>query len=186
MKILIGISGASGAIYGIRLLQVLQEAGHHTELIVSPWAEKIIAQETDYTPEKVKTLASAVHDYHDMSAPPASGSNKLDAAAIVPCSMKTLASIAHGYVDNLMGRTADVMLKERKKIIIVPRETPLNLIHIENMRHLLLAGAVLLPPMPSFYHYPENIDDIINHTVGKILDVLNIEHELFLRWRGLN
>jgi 4-hydroxy-3-polyprenylbenzoate decarboxylase len=182
LNIVVGITGASGAIYGIRLLEILSEKKHKIDLVVSPWAKKTIQFETDYSLEEVLSLADTVHDYHDLAASIASGSHRVDATVIAPCSMKSLAAIAHGYADNLISRAADVALKEKRKLILVPRETPLNLIHLENMRLAVAAGAVLLPPMPSFYHRPESIDDIVNQTVGKILDMLDIPHELFRRW----
>lgn len=182
MKIVVGITGASGAIYGIRLLEILSQKKHRIDLIVSPWAERTIHIETNYPLAKVVALADNVYRFEDLAAPVASGSHRVDATVIAPCSMKTLAAIAHGYTDNLIGRVADVALKEKRKLILIPRETPLNLIHLENMRLTAAAGAVLLPPMPSFYHNPQSIDDLIDQTVGKVLDLLDIPHELFQRW----
>lgn len=182
MNIVIGITGATGAIYGIRLLEVLRTLGHHTELIISPWAEKTIEIETTWSLKDVKSLSDVVHDYHNMAASVSSGSYPIDAMVISPCSMKTLASIAHGYCDNLISRAGDVALKERRKLILMTRETPLNLIHLENMRMASMAGAILLPPMPSFYHQPKSVEAIIDQTVGKVLDMLCISHQLFKRW----
>ncbi|MFZ5945825.1 MAG: UbiX family flavin prenyltransferase [Bacillota bacterium] len=181
-RIVVCLTGASGVIYGIRLLEFLSKENFETHLVISPWAEKNISIETNYTLEEISTLANRVHDYKDLSAPIASGSFPLYATVIVPCSMKTLSSIAHGYTDNLINRAADIALKERRKLVIVPRETPLNYIHLDNMLKLTVAGAAILPPMPSFYHMPKTIDDIINQTVGKVLDILDIPHDLFQRW----
>ncbi|WP_366922526.1 UbiX family flavin prenyltransferase [Metallumcola ferriviriculae] len=186
MKIVLGITGASGAMYGIRLLEVLQQKGHDIELIISPWAEKTIHFETDYTLADIRPLAAKVYNFDNLAAAVSSGSYHVDATVIAPCSMKTLAAIAHGYTDNLISRTADVALKEKRKLILVPRETPLNVIHLENMKIIAAAGGILLPPMPSFYHMPKTIDDIINQTIGKILDCLNISHNLFDRWGETN
>jgi 4-hydroxy-3-polyprenylbenzoate decarboxylase len=186
MRLVVGITGATGAIYGIRLLEVLTKMGHQTELVISSWGKKTIELETRYSLPQVISLADTYHENHNLAASIASGSYKVDGTVIAPCSMKTLASIARGYSENLISRAGDVALKERRKLILVPRETPLNLIHLENMRLAAMAGAILLPPVPSFYQRPKTLDDIINQTVGKILDSLNIPHELYRRWTGEN
>jgi 4-hydroxy-3-polyprenylbenzoate decarboxylase len=182
MKIIVAISGATGPIYGIRLLEVLRQLGVETHLIVSEWAEKTIAVETSCSLQQVKELASYVHAPSNQAAIVSSGSFRTDGMVIVPCSMKTLASISHGYADNLIARAADVVLKERRKLVLVPRETPLSEIHLENMLRLARMGAVVLPPMPAFYTKPETVDDIVLHTVARILDQLGLEHEVSKRW----
>ncbi len=182
MKIVVGISGATGPIYGIRLLEVLKDFGVETHLILSQWAEKTIAVETDYSVDDVKKLASHVYASSNQAAIISSGSFRTDGMAIVPCSMKTLAAISHGYSDNLLSRAADVILKERRKLVIVPRETPLSEIHLENMLKLARMGAVILPPMPAFYNKPASIDDLVNHSVSRILDQFGIENALSKRW----
>lgn len=182
-KIVIGVSGASGIIYGIRLLEILHSINIQTYLIISEWAKKNIEIETDKTLEYVKSLSSVNYDNFKLDASVSSGSFLHDGMVIVPCSMKSLSSIANGYDDTLISRAASVTLKESRKLIIVPRETPLSRIHLENMIKLQEAGAIILPAMPGFYHNPSSIDEIIDHLVGKILDQLKIEHDLFKRWK---
>jgi len=182
-KIVIGFSGASGIIYGIRLLEILHSINIQTYLIISEWAKKNIEIETDKSLEYVKSLSSVNYDNFKLDASVSSGSFLHDGMVIVPCSMKSLSSIANGYDDTLISRAASVTLKESRKLIIVPRETPLSRIHLENMIKLQEAGAIILPAMPGFYHNPSTIDEIINHLVGKILDQLKIEHDLFKRWK---
>lgn len=182
-KIVIGFSGASGIIYGIRLIEVLHSINIETYLIISEWAKKNIDIETDKTLEYVKSLSSVNYDNFRLDASVSSGSFLHDGMVIVPCSMKSLSSIANGYDDTLISRAASVTLKESRKLIIVPRETPLSRIHLENMIKLQQAGAIILPAMPGFYHNPSTIEEIVDHLVGKILDQLNIKHELFKRWK---
>ena len=182
-KIVIGFSGASGIIYGIRLLEILNSINIQTYLIISEWAKKNIEIETDKTLEYVKSLSSVNYDNFKLDASVSSGSFLHDGMVIVPCSMKSLSSIANGYDDTLISRAASVTLKESRKLIIVPRETPLSRIHLENMIKLQEAGAIILPAMPGFYHKPSTIEEIIDHLVGKILDQLNIKHGLFKRWK---
>lgn len=182
MKIVVGISGATGPIYGIRLLEVLKELGVETHLVMSAWAEKTIAIETSYSIQQVKELASHVYPPTNQAAIISSGSFRTDGMAIVPCSMKTLAAVSHGYSDNLVARAADVILKERRRLVMVPRETPLSEIHLENMLRLTRMGAVMLPPMPAFYNKPESVDDIVNHTVARILDQFGIDNGVSKRW----
>lgn len=182
-KIVIGFSGASGIIYGIRLLEILHSTNIQTYLIISEWAKKNIEIETDKTLEYVKALSSVNYDNFKLDASVSSGSFLHDGMVIVPCSMKSLSSIANGYDDTLISRAASVTLKESRKLIIVPRETPLSRIHLENMVKLQEAGAIILPAMPGFYHKPSTIEEIIDHLVGKILDQLNIKHDLFKRWK---
>ena len=182
-KIVIGFSGASGIIYGIRLLEILHSINIQTYLIISEWAKKNIEIETDKTLEYVKSLSSVNYDNFRLDASVSSGSFLHAGMVIVPCSMKSLSSIANGYDDTLISRAASVTLKESRKLIIVPRETPLSRIHLENMVKLQEAGAIILPAMPGFYHKPSTIEEIIDHLVGKILDQLNIKHDLFKRWK---
>ncbi len=178
------ITGASGVIYGIRLMEVLANKNVETYLIMSETAKKIISIETDQDPSYIESLATRVFLNTDMTAPIASGSFKFDAMVIVPCSMKTLGMIANGIADNLITRAADVAIKEGRKLILVPRETPLNAIHLENMLKLARLGVVILPACPGFYHEPERIMDLVDFIVGKILDQLGIEHSLYKRWSG--
>ena len=182
-KIVIGFSGASGIIYGIRLLEVLHSINIRTYLIISEWAKKNIVIETHKTLEYVKSLSSVNYDNSKLDASVSSGSFLHDGMVIVPCSMKSLSSIANGYDDTLISRAASVTLKESRKLILVPRETPLSRIHLENMIKVQEAGAIILPAMPGFYHNPSSIDQIVDHLVGKILDQLKIKHELFKRWK---
>jgi len=182
-RIIVAMTGATGAIYGIRLLEALQECpGVETHLILSSWAEKTIELETAYTVEAVGKMANICHDLRNLGAPVASGSFQTSGMVVIPCSMKTLAAIAHGLAENLIIRTADVMLKERKKLILVPRETPLSSIHLENMLAVTRAGACLVPPMPAFYNHPATIDDLVNHLVGRIMDQLGLPNNLARRW----
>jgi flavin prenyltransferase len=182
-RIVIGFSGASGIIYGIRLLEILHSINIQTYLIISEWAKKNIEIETDKNLEYVKSLSSINYENFKLDASVSSGSFLHDGMVIVPCSMKSLSSIANGYDDTLISRAASVTLKESRKLILVPRETPLSRIHLENMIKLQDAGAIILPAMPGFYHKPSTIDEIVDHLVGKILDQLKIKHDLFTRWK---
>jgi flavin prenyltransferase len=182
-RIVIGFSGASGIIYGIRLLEVLHSINIQTYLIISEWAKKNIEIETDKNLEYVKSLSSINYENFKLDASISSGSFLHDGMVIVPCSMKSLSSIANGYDDTLISRAASVTLKESRKLILVPRETPLSRIHLENMIKLHDAGAIILPAMPGFYHRPSTIDEIVDHLVGKILDQLKIKHDIFTRWK---
>lgn len=187
MRIVVGISGSTGAIYGIRLLQVLhQHPDIETHLVMSDPARKTIALETEYTVAQVEELAAQVHPIDDIAASIASGSFKTTGMAVVPCSIKTLSAIANSYNDNLLVRAADVTLKERRRLVLVARETPLHLGHLRSMVQVTEMGAILAPPMPAFYSKPKNIDDIVNQTVGRVLDLLGVEHtDLFKRWTGV-
>ncbi|SHE62865.1 4-hydroxy-3-polyprenylbenzoate decarboxylase [Desulfofundulus australicus DSM 11792] len=182
MRIVVGITGASGAIYGITLLEQLKFLGIETHLILSPWAAKTIALETRWTPEEVMALASHSYTASDLSAPLASGSFLHRGMVIAPCSMKTLASIAWGYSDNLITRAADVTIKEKRPLILLTRETPLNAIHLENMLKLARLGVFIMPPVPSFYQHPQTIEELILQTTGRVLDLLGIENNLVKRW----
>lgn len=183
MKLIIAVSGASGIIYSIRLLEVLRRLRVEIHLIVSEWAICNLHYETDKSMEELKALATVTYSNKQLDAPLASGSFISDGMIVVPCSMKSLSAIAHGYSDSLLVRAADVMLKERRKLILVPRETPLNRIHLNNMLLADQAGAVIMPPMPSFYNCPQTVDDIINHTVSRILDHFGLESGLAKRWK---
>ncbi|HEV8660600.1 MAG TPA: UbiX family flavin prenyltransferase [Thermoanaerobaculia bacterium] len=184
VRIVVGLAGSSSPIYGIRTLEVLKAAGVETHLVVSDGAKRTIPIEARRTVEDIQKLATAVYDNHDLAAAISSGSFFTDGMIVAPCSMKTLAAIAHSFSDDLLVRAADVTLKERRKLVLVPRETPLHLGHLRNMMRAAEIGAVILPPMPAFYHEPKTVDDIINQTIGKILDQFRIEHSLFKRWSG--
>ena len=184
-RIIVGISGASGVIYAVKLLQVLQPLPNvETHLIISTSATLTIGLETDYTSADVAALADKTYRFKDIAASIASGSFKTDAMIVVPCSMKTLAGIAYSFSDNLLLRAADVTLKDRRKLLIVPRETPLHLGHLRTMVALTEMGAIIAPAMPAFYHKPKTIDDIVTQTVNRLLDLLDIElpTDLFKRW----
>ena len=182
----VGISGATGCIYGIRLLEALRALGQETELILSDWgAETIRLEYENFTfPEAVKALADRVYDNRNMAAQAASGSSCADAMVIAPCSMKTLAGIAMGYDDSLLVRAADVMLKERRRLILLTRETPLNLSHIRNMETVTLMGGIILPPVPAFYSRPQTVDDIVDQTVSRTLRLLGLDGGERFRWNG--
>lgn len=186
-RIIVGISGASGVIYAIRLLELLQQLSDiETHLVMSTAAAQTIGLETNYTPVQVEALATVTYRFRDIAAPISSGSFKTAGMIVIPCSMKTLAGIAYSFSDNLLLRAADVVLKDRRRLIIVPRETPLHLGHLRMMVQVAEMGAVLVPPMPAFYHRPETLNDIINQTVNRVLDLMDIElpQDLFTRWRG--
>lgn len=182
-RIVVGLSGASGVIYGIRLLQHLREMpGVETHLIISDGAAINIAIETSYRLEEVKALADVVYSNDNLAASLASGSVRTDGMVIAPCSIKTLSGVANSYADNLLVRVADVMLKEQRKLILLVREAPLHKGHLELMTRCADYGALIYPPVPAFYHEPTSINDLIDQTLGKVLDHLQIEHQLFRRW----
>lgn len=185
-RIIVGISGSSAPIYGIYTLRALHAVPDvETHLVLSEGAHVSIKHEAPEWPvSEIEALADVVHDPRNMAASVSSGSFKTDGMVVAPCSMKTLAAIAHSYSDNLIARAADVCLKERRRLVIVPRETPLHRGHLVNMLAATDMGALVLPPMPGFYSKPQSIDDIVNHTVGKVLDALEIENDLFKRWQG--
>ncbi|GAF18537.1 3-polyprenyl-4-hydroxybenzoate carboxy-lyase UbiX [Bacillus sp. JCM 19046] len=185
MKVIVGITGATGAPFGIKLLEVLQNSQVETHLVLSKWAAVTIAHETDYTIKDVQALADYSYSFDDQSARISSGSMRMDAMIIAPCSMKTLASIRNGIADNLIARAADVMLKERKPLVLMTRETPLNTIHLENMTDLSRMGVTIFPPVPAFYNQPETLEDMVNHLVYRVLDQIGIEHPDAQRWDGL-
>ncbi|MDF2530944.1 MAG: UbiX family flavin prenyltransferase [Clostridia bacterium] len=187
-KYIVGITGASGSIYGIRLIEELLKNRNEVHIIITDSGKKVLKYETDYTVEllikHLEEFGSSIkaHDIDDLFAATASGSFKTDGMIILPCSMSTLGEIANGMSKNLLGRSADVCLKERRKLIVVPRETPLNTIHLKNMLSLSEAGAVILPAMPGFYHKPGTIEEVIDFVVGKVMDSLGIENNLFRKW----
>lgn len=181
-KIIVGITGATGAIYGIRLLEALREYGIESHLIISDWAKKTIQLETDYSIEEVNHLASFTYNSTNQAALISSGSFVTDGMIIAPCSMKSLASISYGLADNLISRAADVVLKEQRKLLLIPREAPLHTIHLENMLRLSKMGVSIVPPMPAFYNHPKTIDDIVNHTVARTLDQFGIDNNFTKRW----
>jgi len=186
MLLVVGITGATGVIYGIRLLEVVSNMKEvNTHLIISRFGERVIEHETDYKVSTVKGLADCCYDIDNMEAPISSGSFQRDAMVIAPCSMKTLSALANSYSDNLLARAGDVNLKERKPLVLLVRETPLHQGHIRNMLRLAEMGAIIMPPIPSFYHRPKTINDIINHTIARILDHLGIDHNLSRRWAGI-
>lgn len=184
-RLIVGMSGASAPHYGIGLLRRLAQTGLvETHLVISAGALRTIALETDLRSSDVRSLADVTYRPNDMAAAIASGSFRTAGMVIAPCSMKTVAAIATGFSDNLIARAADVTLKERRPLVLLIRETPLSLIHLRNLTTVTEAGAVVLPPVPAFYHGPATIDDLIDHTVGKTLDQLGIPHDLYRRWSG--
>lgn len=187
MRVVVGITGATGVIFGIRLLERLGDvADVETHLIMSRWARVNISAETDYTPAQVRSLADVVHHEGDQGAAVSSGSFRVDAMVVAPCSMRTLAAIRHGLADNLITRAADVVLKERRNLCVVPRETPLNAIHLDNMLALARMGVAICPPMPAFYNRPVNLDDVVDHIAVRIIDQLGLDIDYSKRWTGLS
>jgi 4-hydroxy-3-polyprenylbenzoate decarboxylase len=183
-RIVVGISGASGVIYGVSLLQCLQEKDYETHLILSDAGKRNIEIETAYKPSDLERMVFRTYDNNDVGAALASGSFLTEGMVVVPCSVKTLSGIANSYGDNLLVRAADVVLKEKRKLVLVVRETPLHKGHLKLMMEAADIGAHILPPIPSFYHHPKTIEDIIHQTIGKIFDFLGIPHNLFRRWDG--
>lgn len=182
MRIIVGMTGASGSIFGIRILEGLRELGVETHLILSRWARATIAQETSLALSDIEGLATAVHAPENQAAAVSSGSFKTDGMVIAPCSVKTLAAIRAGYADNLLSRAADVVLKERRKLVLVVRETPLSEIHLENMLSLARMGAVIFPPVPAFYNSPQSVGDIVTHIAGRVIDQFGLEMPGVRRW----
>jgi 4-hydroxy-3-polyprenylbenzoate decarboxylase len=186
-RLIVGITGASGVIYGIRLLEILQEIPTvETHLVLSKAGGQTIGLETDYNAAQVHALADQVYRFNDIAAAISSGSFKTQGMVVIPCTMKTLAGIANSFSDNLLLRAADVVLKDRRRLVIVPRETPLHLGHLRLMTQVVEMGGIMVPPMPAFYHRPESLDEIVNQTVNRVLDLLDIEldRDLFSRWQG--
>ncbi len=185
MKVIVGMTGATGAIFGIRLLELLRIAEVETHLVMSTWAAATIKTETDYSPRDVERMADYTYSSKDLGARISSGSFRMDGMIIAPCSMKTLASIRVGLADNLITRAADVILKERKQLLLLTREAPLNDIHLDNMLTLSRMGATIFPPMPAFYNHPATIGDIIDHIVYRVIDQFGIHMPEAKRWDGL-
>jgi 4-hydroxy-3-polyprenylbenzoate decarboxylase len=183
-RLIVGITGASGAVYGIRLLEVLRDTAIETHLVMTKAAKRVALLETGRASEQVEALADASYAADDLEAPVASGSFQTMGMAIVPCSIKSLSAIAHCFSETLLVRAADVCLKERRRLVLVVRETPFHLGHLQLMTRVTEYGAVVLPPIPGFYHEPQKIEDIVDHTVGKILDQFGVEHALYKRWEG--
>ncbi len=185
-RLIVGMTGASGAIYGVRLLRMLQGMAHvETHLVVSDAAALTLRHETGLSVADAEALADHVYDVRDMAAALASGSFRNDGMVIAPCSMKTLSAIAHGYGDNLMTRAADVVLKERRRLVLVVRETPLHLVHLRNMQSVTEMGGIIYPPVPAFYCRPQSIEEMVDQTLRRVLDLFGIADEGIVRWNGM-
>ncbi len=184
-RLIVGITGATGSIFGIRLLQALAGSGVETHLVVSKWGMRTLAHETSYTLDQVQAMATTYYSPNDQGAAISSGSFLTSGMVVAPCSMRTLAAIANGQGDHLIHRAADVILKERRKLVLVVREMPLNDIHLENMLKLSRMGVVILPPVPAFYNHPHSIDEMVDHIVMRILDQFDIHLGLTERWDGV-
>ncbi|MDC8757964.1 UbiX family flavin prenyltransferase [Janthinobacterium fluminis] len=185
-RLIVAITGATGAVYGVRLLQLLGAIpGVETHLVLSDAAVLTLHQETGLQRKEVEALAHVVHKLRDVGAAIASGSFQSDGMVVAPCSMKTLASVAHGFSDNLIARAADVVLKERRRLVLMVRETPFNLAHLRNMTAVTEMGGIIFPPLPSFYHHPQSMADMVDHTLARVIDLFGIEHGLAPRWTGL-
>jgi 4-hydroxy-3-polyprenylbenzoate decarboxylase len=184
-RLIVGITGATGTIFGVRILQMLHGSGVETHLVVSKWAARTLAHETPYSVKDIQGLATQSYGSGDQGAAISSGSFVTLGMVIAPCSMRTLAAIAHGLGDNLIHRAADVILKERRKLVLVVRESPLNEIHLENMLKLARMGVVILPPVPAFYNHPQSLDDMINHVAMRVVDQFDIHLDVMNRWDGV-
>jgi 4-hydroxy-3-polyprenylbenzoate decarboxylase len=184
-RLIVAITGATGTVFGVRLLEMLQETDVETHLIMSRWAARTLVLETSYAVEQVEALATRVYPLTDQGAAVSSGSFLTLGMVVVPCSMRTLAAIAHGLGDNLIHRAADVILKERRKLVLAVREAPLSDIHLENMLKLSRMGVVICPPMPAFYNKPQSVDDLVNYTAARLLDQLGIHLDVRNRWTGM-
>ncbi|MBC3910112.1 UbiX family flavin prenyltransferase [Undibacterium umbellatum] len=185
-RLIVAITGATGAIYGVRLLQVLRNIpGVESHLLISEAGVLNLYQEMDLKRKDVEAMADVVHNVRDVGASIASGSFLSDGMVIAPCSMKTLAAVAHGLSDNLITRAADVVLKERRRLVLMVRETPFNLAHLRNMTAVTEMGGIIFPPLPGFYHRPQSIAEMVDHTVGRVLDIFALPHEMTPRWQGL-
>jgi len=181
-SIVVGITGASGVIYGVKIVEVLSKLGIETHLIITQAGLKTLAIETSGNINGLRSMASHVYDEGDLSAPLASGSFKVDGMVVAPCSIKTLSAIANSYSHNLLVRAADVMLKERRRLVLLVRETPLHEGHLELMLKVTRMGGIIMPPLPAFYHHPKTIEDLIDQTIGKVLDLFSVDAKLFKRW----
>ena len=184
-RIIVAITGATGVVYGVRLLQTLRSAGVETHCLISDAGVLNLHQELALKRKDAEAFADVVHNVRDVGASIASGSFQSDGMIIAPCSMKTLAAVAHGLSDNLITRAADVVLKERRRLVLMVRETPFNLAHLRNMTAVTEMGGIIFPPLPGFYHRPTSIDEMVDHTVGRVLDLFSVEHQLTPRWSGL-
>lgn len=184
-RIIVGITGATGAIFGLRTLEALHAADVETHLVVSNWGLRTVEHETGMKLADLQARASVVHGTGNMAATISSGSFRTEGMIIAPCSMRTAAAIAHGYGENLVHRAADVILKERRRLVLVPRETPLSEVHLENLLKLARLGVCILPPMPAFYNAPKSLDDMVGHIVARVLDQLGIEASFARRWDGV-
>jgi 4-hydroxy-3-polyprenylbenzoate decarboxylase len=183
-RLIVGMTGSTGAIFGIRLLEALKHSEVESHLIISKWAQRTIEHETRHTLEQVRSLATVVHSQGDMGASISSGSFITEGMVVIPCSVRTLGGIANGYGEHLVHRAADVILKERRRLVLVVRETPLSEVHLENMLKLARMGVVMLPPMPAFYNHPKTVDDVIDHIVFRVLDQFGIAAPFAKRWDG--
>jgi 4-hydroxy-3-polyprenylbenzoate decarboxylase len=183
-RLIVGMTGSTGAVFGIRLLEALKHSEVESHLIISKWAQRTIEHETRHTVEQVRALATVVHSQGDMGASISSGSFITDGMVVIPCSVRTLGGIANGYGEHLVHRAADVILKERRRLVLVVRETPLSEVHLENMLKLARMGVVMLPPMPAFYNHPKTVDDVIDHIVFRVLDQFGIQVPFAKRWDG--
>ncbi|MES2069165.1 MAG: UbiX family flavin prenyltransferase [Pseudomonadota bacterium] len=185
-RLVVAITGATGVVYGVRLLQALRDIpGYQTHLLISEAGVLNLHQEMDLKRKDVEALADVVHNVRDIGASIASGSFQSDGMIIAPCSMKTLAAVAHGLSDNLISRAADVTLKERRRLVLMVRETPFNLAHLRNMTAVTEMGGIIFPPLPGFYHRPQSIEQMVDHTVGRVLDLFSVPHDLAPRWNGM-
>ena len=185
-RLVVAITGASGALYGVRMLEMLRSLGGiETHLMISEAGVLNLHHELDFKRKDIEALADVVHNVRDVGACIASGSFQSEGMVVVPCSMKTLGSVAHGLCDNLITRAADVMLKERRRLVLMVRETPFNLAHLRNMTAVTEMGGIIFPPLPALYQRPQSINEMVDHTVARVLDLFSIEHELVPRWSGL-
>jgi len=184
-RLIVGITGATGTIFGVRLLQMLHGSGIETHLVMSKWGARTLLHETEFSVEQVQRMATQSYPVGDQGAAISSGSFLTQGMVIAPCSMGTLGAIANGLADNLIHRAADVILKERRKLVLVVRESPVHEIHLENMLKLARMGVIILPPMPAFYNHPQNLDDMINHVAMRILDQFDIHLDVMNRWDGV-
>jgi len=183
-RLIVGITGSTGAIFGVRLLAALQDSEVETHLIISKWGQRTIEHETGFTVDQVRALAKVVYGTGDMSAEVSSGSFRTDGMVVIPCSVRTLGCIANGYGEHLVHRAADVILKERRRLVLVVRETPLSEVHLENMLKLARMGVTVLPPMPAFYNHPKTVGEIVDHIVARVLDQFGIDASFAKRWDG--
>jgi len=184
-RLIVALTGATGTAIGVRLLELLQDTGIESHLVMSRWARRTLVQETSYAIEQVEALATRVYPPSDQGAPVSSGSFVTLGMVIVPCSMRTLAAVAHGLGDNLIHRAADVVLKERRRLVLAVRETPFNEIHLENMLKLARMGVVIAPPLPAFYSRPQSVDDIVTYSAARLLDQFDVHVDVPARWAGL-